>query len=93
MPGDVDAAIAGVDGNQVLPSSSLEAFMASSKLWTIFLQVTNAYYGKDRYMSLDRDNAVAFAEDVYQQLLDWADKIPISLVRRPDSSHATFMLQ
>ncbi|OBS25978.1 hypothetical protein FPOA_06510 [Fusarium poae] len=92
LPGDVDAAIAGEDSNHALPSSNVDVFMASSRLWTIFLAVTKAYYGKDRYISLDRDNALTFAEGVYQQLLDWADKLPISLVRRPDSSHATFML-
>ncbi|KAF5681572.1 NirA-like nitrate assimilation regulatory protein [Fusarium denticulatum] len=93
MPGDIDVAMAGVDNKQVMPHPSVEAFRASSSLWTIFLVVTKAYYGKDTHILFDQHNALVFAEGVYQQLLVWADKLPTSLVRCPGSDHATYMLQ
>ncbi|SCN96599.1 related to nitrate assimilation regulatory protein nirA [Fusarium fujikuroi] len=91
MPGDVEAVIAAEEGGQVLSPTS-EIFNAACKLWTIFSVVTRAYYGQGDYIWLDQKNALHFAEDIYRQLLAWADGLPLSLVRCEGSSHAVFML-
>ncbi|CZR43818.1 uncharacterized protein FPRO_07265 [Fusarium proliferatum ET1] len=91
MPGDVEAVIAAEEGGQVLPPTS-EVFNATCKLWTIFTAVTKAYYGQHDHIWLDQRNALDFAEDIYRQLLAWADGLPLSLVRCEGSSHAVFML-
>ncbi|KAJ4265341.1 hypothetical protein NW762_004626 [Fusarium torreyae] len=93
MPGDVEAAIAAEEGGQTPLPVSVEIFKASSKLWTIFIAVTKAYYGQDGHTWLGQSNALGFAEDIYRQLLAWADELPLSLVRCPGNSHAILMLQ
>ena len=68
-----------------------EVFQASCRLWKIFAAIAKRYYHEGTVS--DQTASAEFAEEVYRQLLDWADDLPIELVRRPGSCHGVQMLQ
>ncbi|KAF4986939.1 hypothetical protein FGRMN_10611 [Fusarium graminum] len=90
LPGDIDQVLAAEEDTLTTPSVNGEAFKASCRLWMMFSSIAKTYYREGIAMS---DIAsVEFAERVYQQLLAWANELPLELTRLPGSSHSVYML-
>jgi hypothetical protein len=68
-----------------------QVFKASCKLWVIFGAIAKRYYEESN--ASGQNVSVEFAEEIYWQLLGWADELPLELVRRPGSCHGVHMLQ
>ncbi|KAH6884449.1 hypothetical protein B0T10DRAFT_410007 [Thelonectria olida] len=69
----------------------IESFQACCELWTIFNGVLWTRYGEDGGGSLYR-RSLAYAEEVYSRLLDWAGRLPLELIRCLESNHAVMMM-
>ncbi|RGP77968.1 nitrate assimilation regulatory nira [Fusarium longipes] len=90
MPGDVDDYSAIQDDRLHISHVNGEIFKASCKLWMVFGIIVRSY---NREMNMpDQTATVEFAEEIYRQLLVWADELPLELVRRPGSCHGVHML-
>ncbi|KAJ4002792.1 hypothetical protein NW766_012724 [Fusarium irregulare] len=90
MPGDIDGDLAIQEDKLHISYVNGQAFNASCKLWIIFAPVAKRYY-QGSNMSVQHAS-VEFAEEIYRQLLAWADELPLELVRRPGSCHGVHML-
>lgn len=92
MPGDIDNILAAEEDESNAPSIYGEVFNASCRLWTIFAPVAGTYYRQGINMS-NRTARLDYAENVYQQLLSWADELPLDLVPQLGKSQGIHMLQ
>lgn len=92
MPGDIDDILAAEEDELNVPSIHGEIFKASCKLWTIFAPVAETYYRQGNNMS-NETACLDYAEKVYQQLLRWADELPLELVPQVGNSQGIHMLQ
>ncbi|KAM0231510.1 hypothetical protein ACHAP5_011041 [Fusarium lateritium] len=91
MPGDTDDVSAAKEDKLHISYVNREVFKASCKLWVIFAIIAKQYYREG--ITPSQSAPVEFAEGIYRQLLDWADELPLELVRRPGSCHGVQMLQ
>ena len=91
MPGDIDDDLAIQEDKLHISYVNGQVFNASCKLWVIFALIAKRYY-QGSNMSVQHAS-VEFAEEIYRQLLAWADELPLELVRRPGSCHGVHMLQ
>jgi hypothetical protein len=92
MPGDIDDVLAAEEDELNVPSIHGEVFKASCKLWTIFAPIAGIYYRQDINMSR-RTLFLDYTEKAYQQLLSWADELPLELVPQAGNSQGIYMLQ
>ncbi|KAM0202653.1 hypothetical protein ACHAPA_009393 [Fusarium lateritium] len=90
MPEDINDVSAVQEDKLHISDVNSEVFKASCKLWVIFAIIAKRYYGEDG--TPGQSASVEFAEGTYRQLLDWADELPLELVRRPGSCHGVQML-
>jgi hypothetical protein len=90
LPEDIDGVSAVQEDKLHVSHVNGQVFTASCKLWVIFATVAKRYY-RESDMS-DHTASVEFAEEMYRQLLGWADELPLELVRRPGSCHSVHML-
>ncbi|KAH7261612.1 hypothetical protein BKA59DRAFT_497753 [Fusarium tricinctum] len=91
MPGDIDDVLASEEDESNVPSIHGDVLKASCKLWTIFTPVAKSYYRQGINMS-DKAASLDYAEKVYQQLLSWADELPLELVPQDGNSQGIHML-
>jgi hypothetical protein len=92
MPGDIDDVLASEEDESNVPSIHGDVLKASCKLWTIFTPVAKSYYTQGINMS-DKAASLDYAEKAYQQLLSWADELPLELVPQDGNSQGIHMLQ
>ena len=69
-----------------------QTFTAICKLWTIFQEMTSTYYDADQGPVEGRVD-VAFAINLHQKLLGWADRLSASTTCKETSPHHVLILQ
>ena len=77
-------------------SIDVAVFKACCELWLIFHSTLSDYHdekGGDTAGKKTSTVSLTLAEDVYRQLLVWADNLPLDLVRGCDNSHSVMMMQ
>ncbi|KAI9166379.1 hypothetical protein HJFPF1_02479 [Paramyrothecium foliicola] len=92
MPGDVEVAIAAEKGVAIHLPPCERVFRASCQLWSLFFTISTQMYGQGRRDIFGHAGALEFAQSSCRQLLIWANELPLSLVRRPESNHSVFIL-
>ncbi|RKK63410.1 hypothetical protein BFJ69_g16921 [Fusarium oxysporum] len=93
MPGDIDLALAAQEGLSIRLPVNVQVFRASCKLWTIFAPVARIYYGQANDIFLNGNPALEYAENIYRELLTWAEELPPNLIRQPGNCHGVLMMQ
>ncbi|KAH6968089.1 hypothetical protein DER45DRAFT_606824 [Fusarium avenaceum] len=91
MPGDIDNVLAAEEDESYTPAPQENVFKTSCKLWTIFIPVAQSYYTQGINIS-DGTASLDYAEKAYQQLLTWADELPLELIPQDGNSHGAHML-
>ncbi|EXA32174.1 hypothetical protein FOVG_16550 [Fusarium oxysporum f. sp. pisi HDV247] len=92
MPGDIDLALAAQEGLSIRLPVNVQVFRASCKLWTIFAPVARIYYGQANDIFLNGNPALEYAENIYHELLTWAEELPPNLIRQPGNCHGVLMM-
>lgn len=69
-----------------------EYFDASCEFWSIMHNVAKKRWGLINQI-IPSDTTLETAETVYRQLLSWAAKLPLGLVRGEETTHNTMLLQ
>lgn len=92
-PGDIDIEIAAQTGTTVTLNTHTEVFRASCGLWTVFNDVIWKYYNKEGIDVSPKHISPDFAEGIFRRLLQWADNLPLSVVRSSENGHAVMMMQ
>lgn len=93
MPGEVDTGVGISNVGDTTNYLDTRTFKACCQLWSIFNHVLWAYYGEKTIGAPSQRASLSFAEEIYGQLLFWADCLPLELVRCQESTHAVFLMQ
>ncbi|KAI5465268.1 hypothetical protein BGZ63DRAFT_450210 [Mariannaea sp. PMI_226] len=90
MPGSLDLKPETESLETTTPSTDVEVFTACCKLWVISNDVTQKY--RHGYSTQSPSQQLQVAEQTFRRLLAWGDALPLSLVRRDQSTHAVIMM-
>ncbi|KAH8893966.1 hypothetical protein GQ53DRAFT_644312 [Thozetella sp. PMI_491] len=72
-----------------LPPYMGNTFAAICKLWSIAHRFIWAYYDSEEDVAPTSRASLDTAQECYNQMLDWADRLPLDLVRGDQTTHHT----